>query len=105
MIREFLSCAGTRERVEFLVGTTISDWKQEELITIMNIMGIQDNTEMSAEQRVAAIEQHLADYHHQVEQRAVPQFQSMDELPARDEGQTLYQQSPVSAMAFSIKGN
>ena len=40
MIRKFIQCKNTRERMEMLAGTGIADWADGELNTIMEIFGM-----------------------------------------------------------------
>ena len=41
MIRKFLQCKNTKERMEMLSGTAISDWTESQLNTVMEIFGMQ----------------------------------------------------------------
>lgn len=40
MIRKFIQCKNTKERMEMLAGTGIADWNEGELNTIMEIFGM-----------------------------------------------------------------
>lgn len=40
MIRKFLQCKNTKERMEMLAGTGIADWTENNLNTIMEIFGM-----------------------------------------------------------------
>lgn len=40
MIRKFVQCKNTRERLEMLKNTDIADWGEEELSTILEIFGM-----------------------------------------------------------------
>lgn len=40
MIRKFIQCKNTKERMEMLAGTGIADWTEGELNTVMEIFGM-----------------------------------------------------------------
>ena len=40
MIRKFIQCKNTKERMELLASTTISDWTESQLNTVMEIFGM-----------------------------------------------------------------
>lgn len=40
MIRQFVQCKNTKERMELLASTTISDWTESHLSTVMEILGM-----------------------------------------------------------------
>lgn len=40
MIRKFIQCKNTKERMEMLAGTGITDWAEGELNTVMEILGM-----------------------------------------------------------------
>ena len=40
MIRKFIQCKNTKERMEMLAGTGIADWAEGELNTVMEIFGM-----------------------------------------------------------------
>ena len=40
MIRKFIQCKNTKERMELLVSTTIADWTENNLNTVMEIFGM-----------------------------------------------------------------
>lgn len=40
MIRKFIQCKNTKERMEMMAGTGITDWAEGELNTVMEIFGM-----------------------------------------------------------------
>lgn len=61
MLREFIRCASTADRVKMLENTVLDDWTGEELDTILEIMGAKEEcSHMSKEDKVAAIAKKLS---------------------------------------------
>jgi len=55
MIRNFIQCKSVKERLEFMLSTTVNDWNEVELTTIMQVLGLSASTETSMEGKWAII--------------------------------------------------
>lgn len=51
MIRRFIQCKNTKERMEMLVSTGISDWTDGELNTVMEIFGMKAQADATKEDK------------------------------------------------------
>lgn len=59
MIRKFIQCKSAEERLKTLSETKESDWSEDALNTIIEILGIQSEEELSKEQKWSEILCHL----------------------------------------------
>ena len=55
MIRNFIQCKSVKERLEFMLSTTVNDWNEVELTTVMQMLGLSASAETSAEGKWAII--------------------------------------------------
>ena len=55
MIRKFIQCKNTKERMELLASTAIADWTENNLNTVMEIFGMQVAEGASKEEKWAMI--------------------------------------------------
>lgn len=59
MIRKFIQCKSAEERLKVLSETKEQDWSEENLNTIMEIIGIREDEELNKEQKWSKILCHL----------------------------------------------
>lgn len=101
MIKEFLKCATLNERIEFLTNTVMSDWSVSDLRTVMNILGVEsDSQEPGA--MISAIEKHLADYKHKVMDSIKMDCSKIDSMKVKETGNTLYNEEGVANMLNNV---
>ena len=55
MVRSFTQCKSVKERLEFMLSTNKEAWKENELNTIIEIIGLKVSAETSAEGKWAII--------------------------------------------------
>lgn len=55
MIRKFIQCRSVKERLEFMLSTTMNDWDEVELDTITQVIGLTVSAETSKEGKWAII--------------------------------------------------
>lgn len=80
MLREFIKCASTADRVKMLENTVLSDWTDEELDTILHIMGAKEECAgLSKEDKVAAIARKLSTSK-EIEKKVTMAFEQIDAM-------------------------
>lgn len=92
MIKKFLQCTSIRERIDLLSSTVLSDWSDQDLNYVLSALNLPNNEKDSKGDKISMIEKYLADYKKQVEQQGSMDCKAIDSVPARDEGETLYQE-------------
>lgn len=55
MVRSFIQCRSVKERLEFMLSTNKEDWKENELNTIIEIIGLKVSKETSVEGKWAIV--------------------------------------------------
>lgn len=105
MIKKFLQCSTTRERIELLSSTELKDWSDQDLAYVLEALGLEKKENESTINKIARIEKYLADYKHDVEQKASMHCQEMDSIPEKESDKTLYEEKGLghlmaSAMAY-----
>lgn len=104
MIREFLECRNTTERVKFLADSTISDWSENDLDTVLNTMGIPSVGLADKAAKLTAIGRHLADFRHEVEEKSEMDCSRLDQETYKDTGETLFEPESVSKTISAVLG-
>lgn len=104
MIKKFLQCSTTRERIDLLCATVLKDWSDQDLNYVLDALDLGRIENESQIDKVARIEKYLADYKHQVEQQGSMDCKEMDSTPKKDAGETLFEDKGVgAAMARAMK--
>lgn len=98
MIKKFLQCSTTRERIELLSSTVLKDWSEQDLAYVLEALGLEKKENESTIDKVARIEKYLADYKHDVEQMASMDCQEMDSIPEQESENTLYEEKGLGHM-------
>lgn len=104
MIREFLKCCNTTERVKFLTDSTISDWSENDLDTVLNTMGIPSVGLADKAAKLTAIGKHLAAFRHEVEEKSEMDCSRLDQETYTDAGETLFEPGSVSKTVNAVLG-
>lgn len=103
MIKKFLQCSTTRERIVLLSGTVLKDWSDQDLAYVLEALGLEKKENEAAIDKIARIEKYLADYKHEVEQKASMDCQEMDSIPEKESGSTLYEEKGLGhLMAYAM---
>lgn len=104
MIKQFLACKTVNERINFLTSTVMDEWSEQDLNIILCSFNFKPDDFKSKEDKVAAVEKHLADYKHQVEKQSVMRCQEIDKMAVKDLGETLYQEKGIGTAIHRIMG-
>lgn len=91
MIKKFLACTTIRERIDLLSNTFMDSWSEQDLNIILSAFNMNAEDYAGKAEKISAIEQYLASYKKQVEQKATMNCSKMDSTPAKEYGETLYQ--------------
>lgn len=92
MIKKFLQCSTTRERIELLSSTVLKDWSDQDLDYVIEALGLEKKENEATIDKVTRIEKYLADYKHDVEQRSDMDCEEMDQTPQKETEDTLYEE-------------
>lgn len=102
MIKKFLACNTVRERIDLLSNTVMDSWTDQDLNIILSAFNMNPENYGAKEDKIAAIEKHLADYKHEVENEATMDCSRIDSMPAKEEVPTLYEEKGLSAVVNHI---
>ena len=97
MIKRFLQCTSIRERIDLLSSTVLSDWNDQDLDVILKAFNISPESFADKVDKIGAIEKYLADYKHEVENKATMNCKEIDEAVSRDAGETLYEEKGIGS--------
>lgn len=89
MLKKFLACSSVRERINFLMDTAAEEWTTGELDVVLNTVGVVLSTDASNEEKIAAVQKHLSDYKHEVEEHGEMDCEKVDSTVVREDGETL----------------
>lgn len=92
MIKKFLECTTVRARIDMLSNTFLGDWSEQDLNIILSALGLTAEDYAAKADKISAIEQYLADYKRKVERESTMKCETMDKMPVRDEGETIYEE-------------
>ncbi|WP_320937227.1 hypothetical protein [Enterocloster lavalensis] len=92
MIKKFVECTTVRARIDMLSNTFLGDWSEQDLNIILSALGLTAEDYAAKADKISAIEQYLADYKRKVERESTMNCETMDKMPVRDEGETIYEE-------------
>ena len=69
----------------------MDSWSEQDLNIILSAFNMNAEDYAGKAEKISAIEQYLASYKKQVEQKATMNCSKMDSTPAKEYGETLYQ--------------
>ena len=90
MIKKFLACKTVRERLDLLSNTVMDSWTDQDLNIILSAFNINSRDYAAKEDKITAIEKHLADYKHEVENEGIMDCSRMDSMAVEENESTLY---------------
>lgn len=103
MIRKFLQCSTTRERINLLCSTVLKDWSDQDLDYVLDALDLGRKENETQIDKVARIEKYLADYKHEVEQKNALDCKDMDSVPRKDAGMTLFGEKGIGDVMVRAK--
>ncbi len=102
MIKKFLACNTVRERLDLLSNTVMDSWTDQDLDIILSAFNMDAQDYADKEDKITAIEKHLADYKHEIENEATMNCERIDSLAVKEKEGTLYEEKGLVGILAKV---